>query len=181
MRKQYFIDLRLYGTSTVETKILYYEGDVGVYPLFISLKEKGDKPFTIPEGAVVSLTLSPQDGEAYPRMAEIVNRENGVVLYEMDAADLALTGTTKATLTVIEGENRLTWPSFRYLVKKHDGLEGGEAPEFLLPWKNAIEARLSELDGRLGALEANGGGEDIEPDLGYEVFLVRKSPALRWS
>jgi len=148
MQKPFSIQLELYFAHARKTAINYIAADEKTMPLYIQLLKNG-APFALPDGAIVEINFENPDGLRFPRLGTIQNHEQGKILYEIEPGDIAISGQMKASITVVNDAQRLTWQDFEFSVSRNLSDNQVEPPEVLGPWKNAIEERLSEHEGRL--------------------------------
>ncbi len=169
MQKPYTITLDLYSTGSKSTAVNYVVSDSETMPLYITLTEKG-KAFVIPQNAQIELNFRNTKGDTFPRYGAIEDYETGRIMYEIDSADIAIAGQMTATVSLVYGGQRLTWPCFMFNVTR--SLAGGATPpEAEAPWFTQIMEQLSIINERLDEIEASGGGGSGEGGTTYHDKL----------
>lgn len=162
MQKPFSIQLELYFAHPRKTAINYIVADEKTMPLYIQLFKNG-APFALSDGAIIEINFENSAGLRFPRLGVIQDNEQGRILYEIEPADIAITGQMKASITVVNDMQRLTWQEFEFSVSRNLSDNQVDPPETLGPWKNAIEGRLSDYGRRIIALEEH--ETDIDVDL----------------
>lgn len=171
MEKSYTVRLGLRAIDQLsDNKIQYISGDKEVYPLRIILLAY-DKPFAIPEGAFVEMHFTNNNNEKYPAIAEIIDGEQGFVLYNVAQSDIAVPGQVAVSVAVTSGSERLTWVGFQFTVKSNPANGQTEPPDVLEPWMGAIVSQLSDHETRLADLAAGGGGGGANGKSAYEIAV----------
>lgn|GEM_PF-4035759 len=148
MQKPFSIQLELYFAHSRKTAINYIVADKKTMPLYIQLLKKG-APFALPDGAIIEINFENSAGLRFPRLGTTQDHEQGKILYEIEPADIAIAGQMKANITVVNDMQRLSWQEFEFSVSRNLSDNQVEPPETLGPWKNVIEEKLSEHEGRL--------------------------------
>jgi len=176
VQKPFSIQLELYFSHPRKTAINYIVADEKTMPLHIQLLKNG-APFALPDGAIIEINFENSAGLRFPRIGVIQDHEQGRILYEIEPSDIAISGQMKANITVVNDTQRLTWQDFEFSVSRNLSDNQADPPEVLGPWKNAIEERLSEHEGRIIALEEH--ETDIDVDLsGIKSVLAEALAAI---
>lgn len=184
MNKPYELKLELYGRCTA-TNIRYVQGDINVYPLYITLLGKDGGRFKLAEGALAALNFlcTKPDGSLLKLRGQalIADEENGVVSYLINGEEVYYPGTVIATVEVITAAKRLTWPGFTFDVIPCIADPSAEPPKSMAPWTAGVDMRFSELeqrivdiDERMGDLAA--GTESFSPYIGVNGNWHEWSP-----
>ncbi len=113
MKKDYIVNLELYG-GTLNTDILYIEGDSEVYPLEINLF-KDNKHFDL-TGKTATITFTKVSGLVVVGDCSIKDIE-GVLLYDLKGTEINEEGEVKALVQIYEGSKRLSFQEFIFNVK----------------------------------------------------------------
>lgn len=171
MQKPYSLALNLYESGIKNTGINYTALDKDVYPLYITLLVQDQetrliRPLEIPKNAQIEMNFINPKGGKLARVGEVVDYENGLILYKLDSSDIEITGNMIGAVSVVSVENgmkkRLTWREFKFEVNR--SLSGGASPSpGQQPWFGQIMEELSEFKNRLDAIENMGGGGEGTP------------------
>jgi lysophospholipase L1-like esterase len=170
MKKAYTVQLELYENSIKMTENRYVQGDAGVYPLEIRLLSNG-KPFPLSAGAVVSIQfLNEKTGTVNRGVVEIADAAQGALVYHFVGSELFLDGETTASIIVQDGDARLTWQKFRFIVEA--SLDDGKTftPGPYVPWTAQIDAEISKMKERLNQDGNGGGGSWVEVENGKLII-----------
>ena len=117
IQKPYEIRLDIRNVS--RPRIEYVQGDTNVYPLHITLTDKG-VPLDISETTRISLILlTPKSNSVIEGVCETVEGKSGQIVYHVGLNEISEEGTVTAELKLFAQENRLlTSTQFTFNVRK---------------------------------------------------------------
>lgn len=148
LQKPYSIKLDLYHEHTRNTPINYVVADAETMPLHIQLLAD-NAPYGLPASAIIELNFENPKGLRFPRDGIVEDHEQGQILYNIQSSDIAIDGQMVASVTVVNGTERLTWQSFGFRVLRNLSDSQVEPPDIIGPWQGEIEEKLSEHEGQL--------------------------------
>ena len=156
IEKLYIKKLDLRNSKDV-TDIVYIQGDKQVYPLEIILTENNE-PFAIPDGGYVYLSFMLPDGSVDRGLAQVLDAENGHIVYEVVGSEIAKTGVIEVSVDVSIEDSLLTFEQrLRIMVDGSIMPQGITPPASMQNWVREIEERVEEMES--GGLP-NGGTEN---------------------
>lgn len=160
MQKPYRVRLDLYDRENqpTRTRINYVVADNETMPLYIDLLSHGE-PFILPSTVVIELNFTNPQGIDFPRYAEIIDRREGRILYNIIRDDISVSGDMSCMVSIVNGDERITFPSSINFKVTRSAAGGEEPPECAIPWFNQIMQELSLINQRLDEIGLGGGGE----------------------
>ena len=158
MEKPQSVNVYLNRSDVNRSALFFAQGDAGVYPLRIRLRDSNG-PFKIPPGtAFYPKFVTPSGAKFQGAAAIIADAAAGELLYSVRPEEIAEPGEYEVEIKAYKALKQLTFQRFTYSVRAAVMPPYVATPPVYAEPLDALISELQAVTARVGALESAGGG-----------------------